>query len=204
MVARGDEMIAVPKVTNAGPELATGNPALASLTADERAELAWDDEANSTVAFRPALAVHVGQAVQCIDGRAGCVAKTLLDSSGQLRQVIVRLGRFWGRDVIVPVDWIGTASRMGVRLEVEQHRLQDLPDYRPDTEIAYEMPKEERHVVIPIAEVSFVTSTVVQVGISGIAAARHHDFAPGDFTHPDRAWRPPYPYAKDECLWTRP
>ena len=34
--------------------------------------------------------------------------------------------------------------------------------------------------------------------------AGHHDFAPGDFVHPARAWRPPYPYALDECPWTRP
>lgn len=35
------------------------------------------------------------------------------------------------------------------------------------------------------------------------AAAGHHDFALEDFIQPDRAWRPPYPYAKPEYLWTR-
>lgn len=64
-VVRGDEMVAVPETTNAGPELAADKPAFASLTADERAELVWGDEANGVQASRPAPAVDVGQWAPC-------------------------------------------------------------------------------------------------------------------------------------------
>jgi len=47
-------MIAGPETTVAGLEAATGKPALAALTADERAELVWGDEANSVTAFTTA------------------------------------------------------------------------------------------------------------------------------------------------------
>ena len=391
-------MITVPETINASSEQAADKPAFTSLTTDERAKLARGDEANRVSAFRPVPAVNAGQWVLCVDGRAGRVVRAMLDGSGQLRQIIVRLGRFWGREVIVPAGWIQAADRMGVRLAVNRRHLQDLPAYRPDALIAvearvalreagmlrgsddgditvsvcdgvvalsghvvgsrdkvcaeqatltargvravcnnlvtdddlvnsvaqalahdertrkerifvaanhgvvslsglqngalaradaegiaasvqsvravqnyikgpgagvddrnervlqprpgqevfasdmslgrverviidphsrrvvamvvhgqfpdrrratphmrsYEMPTEDRHVVIPATEVTFITPTVVQLSVSGITAARRDDFAIGDFTPPGRAWRPPYPFAANECLWTRP
>jgi hypothetical protein len=68
---------------------------------------------------------------------------------------------------------------------------------------SYETPMEEGRLTVPAAHITFVTPTVVQLRISGIAAAGHDDFAPGDFTRPDHSWRPPYPYAANECLWAR-
>jgi osmotically-inducible protein OsmY/sporulation protein YlmC with PRC-barrel domain len=355
------------------------------------------DEANGANASRAAPAVRVGQPALCVDGRAGRVVNIMLDPSGQLRQVIVHLGWFWGREVSVPADWIQAIDRMGVHLAVDRRRLQALPDYRPDREIAiegrialreasmldgaddgditvtvcdgaavlsghvvgsrdkaraaqamltaggvasvrndlvtdedlvnlvaqalgddqrtrnerifvaanhgmvtlsgienraharadaeeiassvptvrgvcnyikrpgdgvddrteralqprigqevfasdmalgrveqviidphsrrvedmvvygqlpdrqratprmrsYDMPLEERRLLIPIAEVSSMTPTVMQLSVSGLAAARRDDFAPGDFRQPDHAWRPPYPYVANEFLWTK-
>ena len=68
---------------------------------------------------------------------------------------------------------------------------------------SYDRPLEERHVVIPIAEISSMTPTVMQLSISGLAAAGRADFAPGDFRQPDQAWRPPYPYVANQLLWTK-
>jgi hypothetical protein len=68
---------------------------------------------------------------------------------------------------------------------------------------SYEMPTQERHVVIPISAVGFVTATLVQLNVAGMVAARWADFAPSNFPIPDKTWRPPYPFAVSECLWTR-
>ena len=131
-------MIAVPETTTAGREPATNKFALASLTADEKAELVWGDEANGATALRVAPSLHVGQWALCVDGRAGHVVKIMPDPSGRLRQVIVRSGWFWGREVSIPAAWIKDADRLGVHLAVDRRRLQALPDYRPDREIAIE------------------------------------------------------------------
>lgn len=117
---------------------------------------------------------RVGQEVVASDMSLGHVAQVIIDPRNRRVVAIVVEGQF--------PDRRGATPRMR----------------------SYEMPMEERSLVIPITEMGFVTPTVVQLSIDGIAAAGHHDFASEDFIQPDRAWRPPHPYAKHECLWMRP
>jgi hypothetical protein len=98
-----------------------------------------------------------------------------------------------------------------VIIDPHSRRVEDMVVYGqlPDRQRAtprmrsYDMPLEERRLLIPIAEVSSMTPTVMQLSVSGLAAARRDDFAPGDFRQPDHAWRPPYPYVANEFLWTK-
>lgn len=99
------------------------------------------DQRHSSQAELPdqTLVLRAGQRVLCSDGNVGRVALLLLDSQGQVRHFVVRKGRFLGRDVIVPVDWITHIDRRGVRLAVERQALERLPAYRPDHELAAEV-----------------------------------------------------------------
>ena len=67
----------------------------------------------------------------------------------------------------------------------------------------YELPMTDGCLTIPAASITFVTSTVVQLSVSGLAAAGSADLAPGDFVLPNPTWHPPYPYTASECLWAR-
>jgi osmotically-inducible protein OsmY len=68
---------------------------------------------------------------------------------------------------------------------------------------SYEMRTEDRRLVVSAADIAAVTPTEVQLNINGAAAAGRDDFAPGNFVQPNRAWRPPYPFTAEECLWAR-
>lgn len=99
------------------------------------------DQRRSSQAELPeqTLVLRAGQRVLCSDGSVGRVALLLLDAHGQVRHFVVRKGRFLGRDVIVPVDWITHIDWRGVRLAVERQALERLPTYRPDHELAAEV-----------------------------------------------------------------
>jgi hypothetical protein len=64
----------------------------------------------------------------------------------------------------------------------------------------YEMPREERQVLIPIEVVNIVTDASVLLTIASPEAARYPDFEPGDFLSPEPDWQPPYPYTHAEVL----
>jgi len=117
---------------------------------------------------------RVGQEVLASDMSLGRVEQVIIDPQNRRVVAMVVHGRF-------------------------PHRRRATPGMR-----TYEMPTEDRHVVIPSGEISFLSPDVVQLNIRGIAAAGHDDFAPGDFRQPDRAWRPPYPFVANECLWATP
>jgi len=120
------------------------------------------------------LQPRAGQEVLASDMALGRVKRVIVDPHNRRVAAIVVVGRFPDRRRATP-------------------RMR-----------SYDMPMEERCLVIPIAEVRFMTRTVVQLTISGIAAARHDDLSPGNFAQPDPTWRPPYPFAADECLWAVP
>ena len=85
-----------------------------------------------------AFALRSGQQVFCHDGHAGHVTLPLLDPRGQVRQFVMRLV-YLGREVIVPMDWVGESDAENVHLSVNRHALEGLPGYRPDSVIAAEV-----------------------------------------------------------------
>jgi osmotically-inducible protein OsmY/sporulation protein YlmC with PRC-barrel domain len=88
------------------------------------------DLASETIALRR------GQPVWATDERAGRIDLLLLDPAAQVRHFVIRKGRLFGRDVIVPVDWVRHIDERGVWLAIERRALDRLPSYRPDSAIA--------------------------------------------------------------------
>jgi hypothetical protein len=52
---------------------------------------------------------------------------------------VVRQGRFLTRDTIIPARWIRAIHRDEILLAVPRARLAELPEYRPDDEIAIDV-----------------------------------------------------------------
>jgi len=69
--------------------------------------------------------------------------------------------------------------------------------------LPYEIPQQERRVVVPIRSVRSETGSSVWLDINGIEAARYRDFDSADFASPPEGWRPPYPYHRGDVLFAR-
>jgi hypothetical protein len=66
--------------------------------------------------------------------------------------------------------------------------------------LPYEVPREERQVLLPIGSVRFVTISGVLLTLEAMDAARYPDFEPGNFLAPAPDWQPPYPYEHSDIL----
>jgi hypothetical protein len=66
--------------------------------------------------------------------------------------------------------------------------------------LPYEVPREERQVLLPIGSVRFVTISGVLLTVEALDAARYPDFEPDNFLAPAPDWQPPYPYAPSDLL----
>jgi hypothetical protein len=66
--------------------------------------------------------------------------------------------------------------------------------------LPYEVPRQERQVVIPVEAIRVVTVSGVMLSITSTDAAQYPDFDPGDFSLPDPDWQPPYPYVNSDVL----
>src|SRR5512135_3341252 len=128
-------MVAIPETIQTGPPLNLNDPAQDSLSGEERAELMWGDEALTTTGALPRQP-RPGQAVACSDGYAGRLVSTTQDASGRLRQLSLRLGRLWGREVSVPAGWMKDYDGTTVRLGIERRTLRALPSRRSNAETA--------------------------------------------------------------------
>jgi osmotically-inducible protein OsmY/sporulation protein YlmC with PRC-barrel domain len=80
--------------------------------------------------------------------------------------------------------------------------LPDLLDAH-ERRMAYEIPQQERRVVVPIRAVRYVTESSVWLGVSSLEAARYRDFDSADFASPPEAWQAPYPYRWDDVVFPR-
>ena len=80
--------------------------------------------------------LRAGQRVLARDGEVGQLDIVMTDPrTGRVSGFVVRKGRFLGRDVIVPADWVETVERDRIRLRASKAQLDSLPEYRPDDEI---------------------------------------------------------------------
>jgi osmotically-inducible protein OsmY len=80
------------------------------------------------------VALRRGQPVACLGGAAGRVERVLVDlATGAITHFVLRrggVGPFFGRDVVVPVDWARSIDDEEVFLDVGEEQLERLPDYR--------------------------------------------------------------------------
>jgi uncharacterized protein YrrD len=80
--------------------------------------------------------LRAGQRVVATDGDVGTLDLVLIDPrTDRATGFVVRKGRLFGRDVIVPARWIRSVDRDEIRLGVPKAMLDRLPEFRPDDEI---------------------------------------------------------------------
>lgn len=81
--------------------------------------------------------VAEGMEVVCRDGKVGRVALVLLDQQTRhATHIVVRQGWLARRDIIVPLDWAIEVTHDRIVLDARDWQLEQLPEYRPDEEIA--------------------------------------------------------------------
>ncbi len=81
--------------------------------------------------------ISTGTRVEARDGPIGNVDRVLLDpTTHQATHFVVRKGTLFGHDLIVPVDWAIKVRPEGIVLDVGREQLSQLPEYRPDDELA--------------------------------------------------------------------
>lgn len=67
----------------------------------------------------------------------------------------------------------------------------------------FDIPQQERWVVIPIWAVHHVTESSVILNVTSLEASRYQDLGSTDLVVPPAGWQPPYPYHWDEVLFVR-
>lgn len=112
------------------------------------------------------------------DGPIGHVAAVLVHpDSGEVTHLVVRAGGLLGRDVIVPVDWATEITPERISLDVERRQIEELPEYRPDSEILADvLAALDRHPQLRVASLPGI-SVRVQDGIvylEGNVATQSH------------------------------
>ncbi len=81
--------------------------------------------------------IREGQRVVCSDGEFGRVNFVLVDkSTDRVTHLVVRHGGQFGRDLVIPVDWVREMSDERLVLDEKREQLEGAPEYRPDEEIS--------------------------------------------------------------------
>ena len=96
------------------------------------------DEADTAVAVvSEGMDVVFRDPVLRRQGKVGRVAVVLLDrQTRHATHIVVRRGWLARRDIIVPLDWATEITPERITLDAEAWQLEQLPEYRPDDEIA--------------------------------------------------------------------
>jgi hypothetical protein len=75
-----------------------------------------------------------------MDGDVGRLDLLLIEPlTHRVESLVVRQGRFIERDTIIPARWIREIHHDWILLAVPRARLAELPEYRPDDEIAIDV-----------------------------------------------------------------
>lgn len=113
--------------------------------------------------------------VRCLDERCGRMRRVVLDPrNGEVSHLIVRIGD--GRDVVLPMAWVGRLSPEAIVLKVASDDLRDLPDYLstdyclPTVEL--EHPYAEGCAILPLPDLGVFNP--------GPLPIEHHHIPPGD------------------------
>jgi uncharacterized protein YrrD len=139
-----EELNALPEVDPAQPvPVSGGRPAAGDTTATDRAfdrgrlRAARSGQARASSSGQP---LRAGQLVKATDGDVGRLDLLLIEPlTHRVESIVVRQGRFLARDTIIPARWIREIHRDWILLGVPRARLAELPEYRPDDEIAIDV-----------------------------------------------------------------
>jgi sporulation protein YlmC with PRC-barrel domain len=102
-----------------------------------RLRAARSGQARSSMSGRP---LRAGQLVKATDGDVGRLDLLLIEPlTHRVEALVVRQGRFLARDTVIPARWIRDIHRDWILLDVPRARLAELPEYRPDDEIAIDV-----------------------------------------------------------------
>jgi osmotically-inducible protein OsmY/sporulation protein YlmC with PRC-barrel domain len=111
-----------------------------------------------------------------------------------------------GQDVYAEDMFLGHVERVILSPQnrlvtaiVVRGEFPDLERAKPGM-LPYEVPREERQVLLPIESVRFVTISGVLLTVEALDAARYPDFEPDNFLAPAPDWQPPYPYEPSDIL----
>jgi osmotically-inducible protein OsmY len=85
------------------------------------------------------IALRAGQPVWSGTQGVGRLERLRLDSGGQVRQIVVRTSRIFGRRVLVPIDQVARCDAQGIWLALDYVAFHRLPDYRTDRAIAHDV-----------------------------------------------------------------
>jgi osmotically-inducible protein OsmY/uncharacterized protein YrrD len=117
-----------------------------------------------------ALQPGIGQVVHATDAQLGRVTWVIINPRNRRVTAIVVHGQFLDPASPTPPRW-------------------------PE-----QMPRQERHVVIPIDAVANMTDTSMLLNITSYAAARYPDLDRASVAVPAQDWTPPYPYRQADVL----
>jgi uncharacterized protein YrrD len=102
-----------------------------------RLRAARSGQARASSSGRP---LRAGQLVKAMDGDVGRLDLLLIEPlTHRVESLVVRQGRFIERDTIIPARWIREIHHDWILLSVPRARLEELPEYRPDDEIALDV-----------------------------------------------------------------
>jgi uncharacterized protein YrrD len=94
-------------------------------------------QAGQTPAAVGGKPLRAGQKVFALDGEVGRLDLVLIDApTRRVSYLVVRRGRLLVHDTLIPVEWIKDVGQDTIVLNVTRERLAELPEYRPDDEIA--------------------------------------------------------------------
>ena len=86
-----------------------------------------------------ALPLQPGQKVYCRDGYAGKIIALRIDPQGNVQDLVVQLGRFFLRRLIVPFEWVDRIEAESVYLSAKKDDLKSRPKERPDSTLVIEV-----------------------------------------------------------------
>jgi osmotically-inducible protein OsmY len=93
----------------------------------------------------PTERLRAGMAVLGADGRAGTVERVLTDpATGAARELVVRLGRVFPRQRVVPAAWIAGVADGAVTLRASRAEVAGLPVHRSDDRILSDLRSDLR------------------------------------------------------------
>lgn len=132
------------------------------------------------------IALRAGQPVWSGTQGVGRLDRLLLDSGGQVRQIVVRTSRMFGRHVIVPIEQVARCDAQGIWLALDDGAFHRLPDYRTDRAIAHDV--DQALLSDEVVRRLDYRSIDVAVG-AGVVLLRGHATATASQTRAERAAR---------------
>lgn len=116
------------------------------------------------------IALRAGLPVMAGTERVGWLGRLLFDKERRLRQIVVRTGRLFGRDIAVPVAQVAGFDEDRIQLELDRAAFEQLPEYRDDSLVKRDVERALwdddliRRIDLPTIDVSVSVGTVVLRG----------------------------------------